>query len=86
MNYIETRKKLLQINFKAIRYIKTLDWKFLRNLAILSVLKVIKNWFIFIILFMLSKNPITKRYNSVCSVLPANYTGKYIHSFQENRY
>ena len=61
MNYIETRKKLLQINFKAIRYIKTLDWKFLRNLAILSVLKVIKNWFIFIILFMLSKNPITKQ-------------------------
>ena len=61
MNYIRNRKKILQINIKALKYIKNLDYRFLRNLIILSILKVIKNWYIFIILILIGKSLMTKQ-------------------------
>ena len=61
MNYIRNRKKILQINIKALKYIKNLDYRFLRNLLILSILKVIKNWYIFIILILIGKSLMTKQ-------------------------
>lgn len=61
MKYTRNRKKILQINIDALKYIRNLDHRFLKNLLILSILKVMKNWYIFIILFIIENIAITKQ-------------------------
>lgn len=60
MNYIKNKKKFLSLNFQALKFIRNLDIRFLFNIIVLSIFNIIKDWYIFLVLFIFKNISLTK--------------------------